>query len=71
MLSPLPEGELRAFFDDCKVVLVPELNYQGPVRQSGFRRDRAAGGAAEPDHRHADAGGRDPVRGAPAGGGSE
>ncbi len=29
MLSPLPEDELRAFFDDCKVVLVPELNYQG------------------------------------------
>lgn len=29
MLSPLPEEELRAFFDDCKVVLVPEVNYQG------------------------------------------
>ena len=29
MLSPLPEAELRAFFDDCKVVLVPELNYEG------------------------------------------
>ena len=29
MLSPLPEDELRAFFADCKVVLVPELNYEG------------------------------------------
>lgn len=29
MLSPLPEDELRAFIADCKVVLVPELNYEG------------------------------------------
>ena len=29
MLSPLPVDELRAFFDDCRTVLVPELNYEG------------------------------------------
>ncbi len=29
MLSPLPEEGIRAFFADCDVVLVPELNYEG------------------------------------------
>ncbi len=29
MLSPLPVGPISAFFDDCKQVLVPELNYEG------------------------------------------
>jgi 2-oxoglutarate ferredoxin oxidoreductase subunit alpha len=31
MLSPLPVDELNAFFDDCDVVLVPELNYEGQL----------------------------------------
>lgn len=29
MLSPLPEAQINAFFDDCRHVLVPELNYEG------------------------------------------
>jgi 2-oxoglutarate ferredoxin oxidoreductase subunit alpha len=29
MLSPLPVGPIADFFDDCKEVLVPELNYEG------------------------------------------
>lgn len=29
MVSPLPLEELRAFFDDCDEVLLPELNYEG------------------------------------------
>ena len=29
MLSPLPLRQIQRFFDDCDVVLVPELNYEG------------------------------------------
>jgi 2-oxoglutarate ferredoxin oxidoreductase subunit alpha len=29
MLSPLPVDAIRSFCDDCREVLVPELNYQG------------------------------------------
>lgn len=29
MLSPLPLERINAFFDDCREVLVPELNYEG------------------------------------------
>ena len=29
MLSPLPTEAVEDFFDDCKIVLVPELNYEG------------------------------------------
>ncbi len=29
MLSPLPVERIAAFMDDCKTVLVPELNYEG------------------------------------------
>ncbi len=29
MLSPLPVEPIKAFFDDCGAVLVPELNYEG------------------------------------------
>jgi len=29
MLSPLPLDEIMAFFDDCREILVPELNYEG------------------------------------------
>ena len=29
MLSPLPVGPIAEFLDDCKEVLVPELNYEG------------------------------------------
>lgn len=29
MLSPFPHDQVAAFMDDCKVVLVPELNYAG------------------------------------------
>jgi 2-oxoglutarate ferredoxin oxidoreductase subunit alpha len=29
MLSPLPVGPIAGFLDDCKEVLVPELNYEG------------------------------------------
>ena len=29
MLSPLPVDEISRFMDDCDVVLVPELNYEG------------------------------------------
>lgn len=29
MLSPLPMESLKAFYDDCDEVLVPELNYEG------------------------------------------
>ncbi len=29
MVSPLPIEELRAFFADCREILVPELNYEG------------------------------------------
>ncbi len=29
MLSPLPVDEIVAFFDDCREILVPELNYEG------------------------------------------
>ncbi|HOV03141.1 MAG TPA: 2-oxoacid:acceptor oxidoreductase subunit alpha [Kaistiaceae bacterium] len=31
MLSPLPVDELEAFFADCRVVLVPELNHEGQL----------------------------------------
>jgi 2-oxoglutarate ferredoxin oxidoreductase subunit alpha len=31
MLSPLPAGQVSAFFDDCAHVLVPELNYEGQL----------------------------------------
>ncbi len=33
MLSPLPLEEIITFFDDCKEVLVPELNYEGQLAQ--------------------------------------
>ena len=29
MLSPLPLESLREYFDDCREILVPELNYEG------------------------------------------
>ena len=29
MLSPLPAEAINAFFDDCAVVIIPELNYEG------------------------------------------
>ena len=29
MLSPLPADAISAFFDDCRVVIIPELNYEG------------------------------------------
>ena len=29
MLSPFPAEPVKAFFDDCGAVLVPELNYEG------------------------------------------
>ncbi|MEZ5840121.1 MAG: 2-oxoacid:acceptor oxidoreductase subunit alpha [Hyphomicrobiales bacterium] len=31
MLSPLPLDQIEAFFDDCDVVLVPELNFEGQL----------------------------------------
>ncbi len=33
MLSPLPLEEIKAFFADCREILVPELNYEGQFAQ--------------------------------------
>jgi 2-oxoglutarate ferredoxin oxidoreductase subunit alpha len=33
MLSPLPLDQIEAFFDDCREVLIPELNYEGQFAQ--------------------------------------
>ncbi len=33
MLSPLPLDEITAFFDDCREILIPELNYEGQFAQ--------------------------------------
>jgi len=33
MLSPLPLERIGAFFDDCREILVPELNYEGQFAQ--------------------------------------
>lgn len=51
MLSPFPTEAVTAFMDDCKSVLVPEVNYQGQfanllqanVGRSVERLDRATG----------------------------
>jgi len=29
MVNPQPEDEFRAFFDSCKRIIIPEMNYQG------------------------------------------
>jgi 2-oxoglutarate ferredoxin oxidoreductase subunit alpha len=55
MLSPLPTAEIAAFFDDCDVVIIPELNYEGQfaalvcgaIGRSAVRLTRATGAPFE------------------------